>query len=239
MSDGSFDYKALVQDSLRGVVVKVLKQVEESGLPGNHHFYIAFQTNHPGVILPEHLGTRYPREMTIVIQHQFWDLKVHEDRFEVSLSFNQKPSHMVIPFAALTGFLDPAVEFGLQFRTEGERRPGEAREPSKPTGQDGQQGTGISNPVQFGGQASDVANSTDEKPPARSRDMPAWVKHGALFNRGGDEDPASGKAEKPSKDKATDKEDAEKRGEVVSLDSFRGPTDKKPAGETPPEKSDD
>jgi hypothetical protein len=114
-------YDEIVQDALRAVVGRVLGEVEQSGgLPGEHHFYITFKTKMPGVAIPKHLIERFPDEMTIVIQHRFWDLKVEATGFEVGLSFNQIPSRLVIPFAAVTGFVDPAVNFALQFQSQDE-----------------------------------------------------------------------------------------------------------------------
>ncbi|MGK2286673.1 SspB family protein [Pedomonas sp. V897] len=109
-------YEDYVQAALRSVVARVLKSVEKGGLPGQHHFYIAFKTRYPGVVLPKQLLEKYPDEITIVLQNRYWDLHVHEDFFEVSLSFNQVPAHIVVPYAALVGFVDPAVNFGLQFQ---------------------------------------------------------------------------------------------------------------------------
>ncbi len=108
-------YDLLAQNALKGVVRDALRIAETTGLPGEHHFYIAFNTRHPGVSLSEKLAQRYPREMTIVLQHQYWNLHVHDDRFEVELSFDNVPEHLVVPFEAVKGFLDPAVQFGLQF----------------------------------------------------------------------------------------------------------------------------
>jgi uncharacterized protein len=108
-------YDQLAQNALRGVVREALRQVDRSGLPGDHHFYIAFTTRHPGVSISEKLLQRYPREMTIVLQHQYSDLLITEERFEVVLFFDQVPEKLVVPFAAIKGFLDPAVQFGLQF----------------------------------------------------------------------------------------------------------------------------
>jgi uncharacterized protein len=114
--DSLIAYDDIVQDALRGVVYGVLKKIEsDGGLPGNHHFYIAFKTGAQGVELPSHLRERYPDEMTIVIQHRYWDLKVTRERFEIGLSFNQVPTKLVIPYAAVVGFHDPSVEFALQF----------------------------------------------------------------------------------------------------------------------------
>lgn len=114
--DSLIPYDEIVQDSLRGVVRRVLDDVMASGgLPGPHHFFIAFRTHFPGVDIPRHLLERYPDEMTIVIQHRFWDLAVHDEHFEVGLTFNQVPSKLSIPYRAITGFVDPAVNFALQF----------------------------------------------------------------------------------------------------------------------------
>lgn len=109
------DYDGEVQNALRGVVRSVLKTVEEEGLPGDHHFYIAFRTGSPGVHLPAYLVSRFPEEMTIVLQHEYWGLKVFDDYFEVGLNFNQKPELLTIPFDAVAGFVDPSVQFALQF----------------------------------------------------------------------------------------------------------------------------
>jgi hypothetical protein len=110
-------YDEIVQDALRAVVGRVLGEVEQSGgLPGDHHFYITFKTRHPGVSIPKHLMERFPDEMTIVIQHRFWDLKVEEDDFTVGLSFGGVPAILHVPFAAVTQFHDPAVEFALTFQ---------------------------------------------------------------------------------------------------------------------------
>ncbi len=115
MAESTIDYDAKVQQALRQVVSNVLKDVEHDGLPGDHHFYIAFKTQAPGVDIPGHLISRFPDEMTIVVQHKFWNLKVHEDYFEIMLSFNQAPENLVIPFDAIVGFVDPSVQFALQF----------------------------------------------------------------------------------------------------------------------------
>lgn len=116
--DSLIPYDAIVQEALRAVVGRVLGEIEAAGgeLPGNHHFYITFKTHAPGVSVPQSLRERFPDEMTIVLQNKFWDLKVGEDQFSVGLSFNQIPSTLVIPYAAITQFVDPAVDFGLQFQ---------------------------------------------------------------------------------------------------------------------------
>ncbi len=118
-SDSLIPYDEIVQEALRAVVGRVLGQVQNGGgdLPGNHHFYITFKTSAPGVSIPVRLKERFPDEMTIVLQNKFWDLKVSDEGFSVGLSFNQIPSTLVIPFSAITAFVDPAVDFGLQFQT--------------------------------------------------------------------------------------------------------------------------
>lgn len=114
--DSLIPYDEHVQDALRGVVYNVLTDVAAVGaLPGDHHFYIAFKTGAPGVDIPAHLKERYPDEMTIVVQHRFWDLAVDREGFEIGLSFNQVPAKLVIPFSAVIGFIDPSVNFALQF----------------------------------------------------------------------------------------------------------------------------
>ena len=119
--DSLIPYDEIVQEALRAVVGRVLGEVEATGaLPGEHHFYITFKTGAAGVDIPRHLAERFPDEMTIVIQNRFWDLKVRDSGFEVGLSFNQAPAKLAIPFSAITGFVDPAVSFQLQFQAQGE-----------------------------------------------------------------------------------------------------------------------
>jgi uncharacterized protein len=114
--DSLIPYDEIVQDSLRAVVRRVLLDVAAGGgLPGAHHFFIAFRTRFPGVEMPKHLLERYPDEMTVVLQHRYWDLAVEEDHFEVGLTFNQVPAKLHIPYKAISGFVDPAVNFALQF----------------------------------------------------------------------------------------------------------------------------
>ena len=122
-------YDEIVQDALRAVVGRVLGEVEQSGgLPGGHHFYITFKTKAPGVAIPKHLAERFPDEMTIVIQHRFWDLKVETDSFSVGLSFGGVPATLLVPFAAVTQFHDPAVEFALTFHADAAEAPPEEHE---------------------------------------------------------------------------------------------------------------
>ena len=130
--DSLIPYDEIVQEALRAVVGRVLGEVEATGhLPGEHHFYITFKTHAAGVDIPGHLVERFPDEMTIVIQNRFWDLKVREDGFEVGLSFNSAPARLVIPFSAITGFHDPAVNFALQFQAQGEEASVDAHDPAE------------------------------------------------------------------------------------------------------------
>lgn len=115
MAQDLIRYDLLVQDALKGVVRHVLIDAAANGLPGDHHFYISFRTDHPGVRISQRLREKHPEEMTIVLQHQFWDLGITEHSFEVGLSFSGIPERLLVPFEALTGFWDPAVDFGLKF----------------------------------------------------------------------------------------------------------------------------
>ncbi len=108
-------YDVLAQEAFRGLVKKVLSEVAHAGLPGEHHFYIIFDTRAPGVRISSRLKERYPDEMTIVVQHQYWELLVNETSFEIGLSFSGVPEKLVVPFAAIRGFFDPSVEFAVQF----------------------------------------------------------------------------------------------------------------------------
>jgi hypothetical protein len=131
--DSLIPYDDVVQEALRAVVGRVLGDVARDGLPGDHHFYITFKTQAPGVAIPQHLHERFPDEMTIVLQHKYWDLKVEAEHFEVGLSFSQIPSHLFIPYSAITAFVDPAVDFALQFHVDaGEGTP----EPHEEAGND-------------------------------------------------------------------------------------------------------
>lgn len=118
MSDEAYiDFPGLIDQAMRDVVRKALETVAAGGLPGEHHFFISFRTDFAGVQISPALKERHPKEMTIVLQHQFWDLKVDKDKFSITLSFNNIPEKLVIPFQAMTAFADPSVKFGLQFHT--------------------------------------------------------------------------------------------------------------------------
>jgi hypothetical protein len=118
MTKDFIGYRTLTDAALRGVVREALKRAEKQGLVGAHHFRLTFKTHFPGVEIPDFLREQYPDEMTIIIQHQFWGLKVKDNHFEVTLTFRKIPATLAIPFHALTAFLDPGVQFGLQFQPE-------------------------------------------------------------------------------------------------------------------------
>jgi uncharacterized protein len=131
--DSLIPYDDVVQEALRAVVGRVLGDVAKGGLPGNHHFYITFKTQAQGVVIPTHLHERFPDEMTIVLQHKYWDLKVEAEHFEIGLSFSQIPSHLFIPYSAITAFVDPSVDFALQFHVDAAS---EVSEPHEAAGND-------------------------------------------------------------------------------------------------------
>ena len=129
MAKDHFNYPALMDAALRGIVRTVLEQTAERGTPGSHHFYLSFRTGFPGVEIPDYLREKYPDEITIVIQHQYWGLEVDAEKVSVTLSFRDIHERLVVPFAAMTGFADPSVSFGLQFEV---REPGDAAAPAGP-----------------------------------------------------------------------------------------------------------
>ena len=120
-------YDLLVQDALRSVVRKVLSDTARAGLPGDHHFNIAFKTGVPGVVVPPGIRSRFPDEMSIILQHEFWDLVVNQDAFEVSLNFSRKPERLTVPFDAITGFTDPSVPFGFKLEPRMGEKPAEPK----------------------------------------------------------------------------------------------------------------
>ena len=199
-------YDVLVQQALRSVVRKVLADGAKDGLPGAHHFYVSFDTNAPGVKITNRLHMMYPEEMTIVLQHQFWDLSVSDTGFEVSLSFEKIPERLIVPFDAVTGFFDPSVKFGLKF----EAVTAEAEEAAKPAGK-GRKGKGKAEgseePVQIG-----------RKPRAQPKEAPTKEAAGETPPEAAEAAPVTEQG--PQREAA----DAPKDGagaEVVSLDAFR------------------
>ena len=177
MAKDFIGYQALTDAALRGVVRDALRRIEKQGLIGSHHFYLTFKTKFPGVDIPDFLREQYPDEMTIILQHQFWGLKITEEKFEVTLTFKKLPASLVIPFAALTAFFDPGVQFGLQFRgPEGDAKAGPT--PIMPPAPRG----GTEPRKDHGNRPSSppapAADATDEKPaaPGENRDLDSFRK---------------------------------------------------------------
>ena len=181
----------MVENALRGVVRQALSLAADKGLPGNHHFYITFRTDHPGSVLADHLQERYPGEMTIVLQHQFWGLQIHDEDFEVTLSFDDKPERLRIPFAAVVAFADPSVRFGLQFEAGEQDADGDDAEAGKAGGE-------VTDPHNIEG----MVDRTQGNALAPAQPQPDKAR-------------ADKKAEKADEEKSADS------GEVVSLDAFR------------------
>jgi uncharacterized protein len=154
MPDQALDYGRLVERALRQVVHDALEVVATRGLPGQHHLYITFRTDHPGVGLTDDLRARYPTEMTIVLQHEFWGLEVEDDRFSVLLKFGGVAHRLEVPFEAVSVFADPSVEFGLQFTTASAAAP--------PTGKTQQRDAG--RPNEPGHAAAEGPNEPDRAP---------------------------------------------------------------------------
>jgi uncharacterized protein len=115
VAEDLFDYDAILETALRGAVREALSRAAAHGLRGDHHFYLSFRTRMPGVVVPDYLAAKFPDEMTIVLQHQFWDLEIGAESFSVTLSFQNRLEQLTVPFAAVTAFADPSVKFGLQF----------------------------------------------------------------------------------------------------------------------------
>lgn len=163
MAKDFIGYQALTDRALRGVVRDALRRIEKSGLIGAHHFYLTFKTHAEGVDIPEFLKEQYPDEMTIIIQHQYWALKVKDDYFEVTLTFKKLPAPLHIPFDALTAFFDPGVQFGLQFRAEGEAAAKPAPGPAPVAGAVPEPGAEAPDPVPAKPAAADKKPAPAEK----------------------------------------------------------------------------
>ncbi len=188
-------YDLLTQDALRGVIRSVLVDAATKGLPGEHHFFITFDTRAEGVQISPRLKASYPQEMTIVLQHQFWDLKVTDDDFEVGLAFNGIPERLHVPLKAVKAFHDPSVQFGLQFTVETEA--GAAEEPAVPA-----LDRRKAKPAAKGEAKLEASKTEASKPESKAEPKR--------------DDAAADKADKAKKD-----EPAGTSGEVVRLDRFR------------------
>ncbi|MEL7542535.1 MAG: ClpXP protease specificity-enhancing factor SspB [Pseudomonadota bacterium] len=204
MADKLIDYDGLAQEALRGVVRGVLEQVLRDGIPGDHHFYIAFDTRAPGVTLSRRLREQYPDEMTIVLQHRFWDLKVESDRFEVKLTFDSIPELLGVPYAAIKVFFDPSVPYGLQFEPSGQATPNRQTPAIVEFvgGPDGEEDSAAANGV-AALQDSGVENGLQDN---------ARLAPSELGNNG------NGAADHVDED---DDDQGEQTAEIVQLDAFR------------------
>ncbi len=203
MVDDDLKYDVMVERALRGVLREALIYVAENGLPGEHHFYITFRTDHPDVDIPDHLHERYPSEMTIVLQHQYWSLEVSEENFGITLSFSDIPERLTVPFDSVVAFADPSVRFGLQFDggaaaedTAGEDRPSAEIE-TLPVG------------------AAKTEPSADKTAATPARKAPAKPKKST---RKSTKKSATHKAADKAADTDGEDDDPEK---VITLDSFR------------------
>ncbi|MDE2578391.1 MAG: Stringent starvation protein B [Hyphomicrobiales bacterium] len=211
MATDHIRYDLLVQDALRGVFRKVMQDVAANGLPGEHHFYITFKTGAPGVKMSDRLRAQYPDVMTIILQHQFWDLTVDDNAFGVGLSFRQIPEKLHVPFAAVTGFFDPSVNFGAEFAVD-EAAAGDlpALRPVAP----------LSEPAAAQPKAAPDRKGADksvEKPAAKARPAQSEKSESAPARpRGG--------ASEPKVVPAAEEAAADSSPKVVSIDAFRKKT---------------
>ncbi|WP_430911070.1 SspB family protein [Methylobacterium sp. sgz302541] len=208
MADDLIRYDLLVQDALRGVVRKVLSDAARDGLAGEHHFYVSFRTEAPGVRISQRLREKYPEDMTIVLQHQFWDLSVGEHSFEVGLSFSGVPERLLVPFEALSGFFDPSVQFGLKFDLNEGGDAASAAPAAVPAVKTGPRGA-ASEPSETKPRGAGLAAIGNAGPKV----VPALP---AAQNGGPPAEP-----ERPAARKDEDGQGSEAGAEVVSLDAFR------------------
>ncbi len=221
--ESTIDYEGLAQEAMRGVVRKVLANTAKSGLAGDHHFYISFDTEAPGVSLSKRLKEKYPREMTIVLQHRFWDLAVSDERFEVKLTFDGIPERLVVPFDAIKVFFDPSVRFGLQFEdpaaaADGRAQPGTSfesltRNPSTRTrkatrGRKSQTEEGADKSPPSAGPAPEAESASD----GSQTPTPLATRSSKRSAASEEAAPSSNDAEAPLKPGGA---------EIVSLDKFR------------------
>ena len=214
MNGQSINYEHLAKEALRSVVHTVLKQVKEEGLPGVHHFYISFHTTAPGVKISNRIKAQYPKEMTIVLQHQYWDLKVEDDYFEVRLSFSNIPELLVIPYSAVKVFFDPSVPYGLQF--DQTQRP-EAVEDKTSFLEDHWQMQSDNVESPFGKATMDdmsqFSSNTDETTQAAEAELNIEEE---IANFPQEDDPA----DQPETEEQSEDTEADS-AEIVSLDAFR------------------
>ena len=205
MATDHIRYDLLVQDAFRGIFRKVMNDAAAKGMPGEHHFYITFRTNAPGVKLSDRMRAQYPGDMTIILQHQFWDLIVNDTGFEVGLSFQNIPERLVVPFDAVTGFFDPSVNFGAEFTVD---TPADAAPATGPA----------------------LVTSTPEKPPAKAtpearprNDLPRTKTRGSASEPDVTEGAADNVSPKAAV-KGVDAPEPDQASKVVSIDAFRKKT---------------
>ncbi|MBX3553804.1 MAG: Stringent starvation protein B [Pseudolabrys sp.] len=221
MASDQIRYDLLTQQALRGMVRDLLAEVARKGLPGDHHFFISFDTLAEGVKLSQRMRAQYPQEMTIVLQHQFWDLAVSDDRFEVGLSFNGIPERLTIPFDAVKGFFDPSVQFGLQFeQVDDDAAPATAKPQTGP-----QTGAQTGTPAAAKPRRERTLAAVEDAPARKGEPSAtvATIPTPSPTGSDGADKPA------PKKPAAADKTDPDKPdpdkpaggGEVVRLDRFR------------------
>lgn len=219
MSTDILRYDLMVQEALKGVVRKILSEAGRDGLPGEHHFYVTFRTTAPGVRLSQRLREKHPEEMTVVLQHQFWDLNVSDHAFEVGLSFSGVPERLLVPFDSITTFFDPSVQFGLKFELQDAPETPKAGE-TAPMGTKSLRGAGS--------EPSLVPAPLALPPKSAPASVPALkLKPADGFPKADDKTGAAGKsaAGKSASEKPAAKgEQDDGSAQVVSLDSFRKKT---------------
>ena len=199
MSKDYIGYDGMVDDALRGVVRDALRKIAEIGLVGGHHLYITFRTAYPGVEVPGYLAERYPDELTVVMQHQFWALEVTEEQFSVMLSFNKQREAITVPFAALTRFADPGVKFGLQFEPIGD------------------EGAALRAPFRERRAKELAAEENTAK--GEAHNMPADDEAGSVASTASATSASAGT--KTGDESAVEDDTADDNNRIVSLDSFR------------------
>lgn len=212
MAQDILRYDLMVQDALKGVVRKILTEAGRDGLPGEHHFYITFRTTAPGVRVSQRLRDKHPDEMTIVLQHQFWDLNVSEHTFEVGLSFSGVPERLLIPFDAVTTFFDPSVQFGLKFESQEAGEPAVAAENPK-------EAPPARTPRGAGSEPIVAPAAAPARLPVKA--SPAVVP--AIAAKAPEKSPDAA-SRKPARKDAAEAPDDSAGAQVVSLDSFRKKT---------------
>jgi hypothetical protein len=208
-------YDLMVQEALKGVVRKILSDAGKDGLPGEHHFYVTFRTTAPGVRLSSRLREKHPEEMTVVLQHQFWDLNVSDHAFEVGLSFSGVPERLLVPFDSITTFFDPSVQFGLKFESQDALEAAPADEAAPASGK---------TPRGAGSEPSVAQPSSVAALPAKV--TPAGVPALKLKQPAERDADASGKAKAKTSETEAETPDVDDNGsaQVVSLDAFRKKT---------------